>query len=296
MNGIEQNLAMGAQNQAVLPSPPAMMSSPAPALGAAASLRTHWPEYLMETALLGAFMVSACSFGAVLEFPSSPVHQAIASGFLRRMLGGVAMGLTALCIFYSPWGKQSGAHINPAVSWTFFRLGKSKFWDAVFYSAAQFAGAALGVLLIARLLSGIVSHPSVRYAVTVPGTQGPWVAFLAEFLIAAGMMMLVLQVSNHRSLANYTGLFASLLVATYITFEAPISGMSINPARTFGSAFPAMVWTGFWIYFVAPPLGMLAAAEFYLWRKGRAAVKCCKLHHDNLKRCIFCGANGGFAS
>ena len=72
--------------------------------------------------------------------------------------------------------------------------------------------------------------------------------------------------------------------------------MSMNPARTFGSAFPPMIWDGLWIYLTAPPLGMLAAAEVYLWRKGRLAVKCCKLHHDNDKRCIFCGANGGFAS
>jgi len=91
-------------------------------------------------------------------------------------------------------------------------------------------------------------------------------------------------------------LFAGLLVATYITVEAPFSGMSMNPARTFGSGLSAGVWTGFWIYLIAPLLGMLSAAELYLWRKGKVAVKCCKLHHDNNKRCIFCGANGGFAS
>jgi len=78
--------------------------------------------------------------------------------------------------------------------------------------------------------------------------------------------------------------------------EAPFSGMSMNPARTMGSAFSAELWTGIWIYFTAPPLGMLTAAEIYLWRKGGSAVQCCKLHHSNDKRCIFCGANGGFAS
>ena len=93
-----------------------------------------------------------------------------------------------------------------------------------------------------------------------------------------------------------TGLCAGALVATYITVEAPFSGMSMNPARTCGSGLSAGVWTGFWIYLIAPLLGMLSAAELYLWRKGKVAVKCCKLHHDNDKRCIFCGANGGFAS
>jgi aquaporin Z len=295
MNGIEQNLMADASNLTTTPLPPVAASSQAPKLGALASLKAHWPEYLMEAGLLGAFMVSACVFGALYEFPQSPVHQAIGSGFLRRMLMGVSMGLTAIAIIYSPWGKQSGAHINPSVTLTFFRLGKIKNWDALFYIAAQFTGAVLGVLLVARFLGREISHPAVRYVVTLPGPHGPWVALLSEFIIAGGLMSAVLYFSNHHRLSNYTGLFGGMLVATYITFEAPFSGMSMNPARTFGSAFPPMIWDGLWIYLTAPPLGMLTAAEFYLWRKGRTAVKCCKLHHDSDKRCIFCGANGGFA-
>ncbi|MFQ5683048.1 MAG: hypothetical protein ACE5HC_07220 [Candidatus Binatia bacterium] len=76
----------------------------------------------MEAAGLGIFMVSACTFGTILEYPASPIHQAIADPFLRRILMGLAMGLTAVGIIYSPWGKQSGAHINPAITLTFFRL------------------------------------------------------------------------------------------------------------------------------------------------------------------------------
>src|SRR5690242_1037515 len=84
----------------------------APLGGAVACLRSHWPEYAMEASLLGAFMVSACLFGVLYEFPGSPIRQAISSGPLRRLLGGIAMGMTAIAIIYSPWGKQSGAHIN----------------------------------------------------------------------------------------------------------------------------------------------------------------------------------------
>lgn len=250
----------------------------------------------MEAGLLATFMASACVFGALYEFPHSPVHVAIMSGFLRRLLMGLSMGLTAVAIIYSPWGKQSGAHINPSVTLTFLRLGKIKAWDALFYIAAQFAGAVVGVLCVGLLLGKAVSDPAVRYVVTTPGPHGIWVALLAEFVIAAGMMSTVLYFSNHHQLAPYTGLFAGLLVATYITIEAPFSGMSMNPARTFGSALPPMIWSGLWIYLTAPPLGMLFAAELYLWRRGRQAVVCCKLHHNNDKRCIFCGANGGFAS
>jgi aquaporin Z len=295
MNAIEHNLAADPSNLTFMPVPTATASSDPPKLGAPSSLKAHWPEYLMEAGLLGAFMVSACVFGALYEFPQSPIHQAIASGFLRRMLMGMSMGLTAIAIIYSPWGKQSGAHINPSVTFTFLRLGKIKAWDAFFYIAAQFTGAILGVLLVARFLGREISDPAVRYVVTLPGPRGPWIALLSEFIIAAGMMSAVLYFSNHHRLSNYTGLFAGTLVTIYITLEAPFSGMSMNPARTLGSAVPPMIWNGLWIYLTAPPLGMLAAAEFYLWRKGRTAVKCCKLHHDSEKRCIFCGANGGFA-
>jgi len=113
--------------------------------------------------------------------------------------------------------------------------------------------------------------------------------------MAFGMMTLVLHLSNCKQLSRFTGVFAGLLVAAYITLAAPFSGMSMNPARTLGSALPAGVFNALWIYFTAPPLAMLFAAEVYLWQKGKAAVRCCKLHHDNPRRCIFCGANGGFA-
>ena len=86
------------------------------------ALKQHWPEYLMEAACLGVFMISACTFGVVFEYPGSPVHQAIPDPFLRRVLMGLAMGVTAVGIIFSPWGKQSGAHMNPSVTLTFFRL------------------------------------------------------------------------------------------------------------------------------------------------------------------------------
>lgn len=300
MSSTGHNLRVEAPNLAVIPMQvpvPTQVAMPeTPKLGALASLGLHWPEYLMEAGLLAGFMVSACVFGALYEFPQSPVHQAIATGFLRRVLMGISMGLTAIAIIYSPWGKQSGAHINPSVTVTFFRLGKIKAWDAIFYIAAQFVGAVLGVVLVGLLLGKAVSDPAVRYVVTTPGPHGPWVALLAEFIIAAGMMSAVLYFSNHYRLAKYTGLVAGLLLTTYITIEAPFSGMSMNPARTFGSALPPMIWDGLWVYLTAPPLGMLFAAELFLWRKGQQAVGCCKLHHNNDKRCIFCGANGGFAS
>jgi len=246
----------------------------------------------MEATELGLFMVSACTFATLLGHPASPIAQAIPNPLVRRMLMGTAMGLTAISLIFSPWGKQSGAHFNPSVTLTFFRLGKVKPWDAAFYILAQFVGAIVGVVLASLVLGNLVMHPSVNYAVTVPGSDGPGVAFLAEVIISFILMTVVLTVSNTPNIARFTGLFAGALVMTYITFEDPFSGMSMNPARTFGSAFSAHVWTALWIYFTAPPLGMLLASQVYLWRKGAHRVSCAKLHHQNPKRCIFCGYPG----
>jgi aquaporin Z len=251
------------------------------------ALRSHWPEYLLEGLELGLFMISACVFVVLLEYPGSSVHQALPDPTLRRVLIGLAMGLTAISIIYSPLGQRSGAHFNPSVTLTFWRLGKVERWDAIFYILAQFVGGVAGVSVAALLLGSLVAAPPVQYAVTVPGMSGVAIAFVAELVISFIQMSMVLRVSNTKHLARYTGLFAGLMVATYISIEAPYSGMSMNPARTFASAFPAHVWTALWLYFIAPPLGMLLAAELYLHQQSIHKVFCAKLHHHNDKRCIF---------
>ena len=231
-------------------------------------------------------MVSASLFTALLYHPASPVADALAGSWLQRGLMGVAMGLTAVGLIYSPWGRQSGAHFNPVVTATFFRLGKVAGWDATFYVLAQFGGGLAAMALVAAILRVVVAHPAVNYVVTVPGPAGRGVAFLAELTITFVLMTVVLTVSNTPRVARFTGLCAGGLVALYITLEAPLSGMSMNPARTAASAFPAALWTGFWVYLTAPALGMLLAAELHV-RRHRRPVLCAKLNHDTTRRCIF---------
>src|SRR5215472_1806816 len=253
-------------------------------------VRLHWREYLCEALGLGMFMVSACLFAALLEYPASAAHLAIRDPRIRRALMGVAMGATAIGIIYSPWGRRSGAHINPAVTLTFWRLGRVRFRDACFYMIAQFAGGTAGVLVSLWIAPSAVMHPSVNYVVTVPGAAGSTAAAVAELAISFGLMLVVLNVSDNARLAPYTGLVAGALGAIYIAVEAPYSGMSMNPARTAASAVVARVWTAWWIYFVVPPIAMLLAAEAHLRARGWARVGCAKLHHDHRIRCIFCGA------
>ena len=255
--------------------------------GAISAASRHWPEYLIEAVCLGLFMVSARSFTVLLEHPGSAIRQMLPSAFVRRLLAGVAMGLTAIALIYSPWGKQSGAHLNPSVTLTFFRLGKIEPWDACFYIMAQFIGGILGVLFSGLIWGHAIAEQNVRYAATLPGARGTGVAFVAEMVISFVMMTMVLNVSNSAQIARFTGVIAGVLVATYVTLEAPLSGMSMSPARSFASAAPARLWNSLWIYFTAPPLGMMLAAQVYLWLRGKDAVLCAKLHHDNDKRCIF---------
>jgi aquaporin Z len=250
-------------------------------------IRAHWPEYLMEAVGLGLFMVSAAVVTALLEYPHSPLYALLPDPFIRRTLIGMAMGLTAIGIIYSPWGKRSGAHLNPAVTVTFFRLGKIRGVDAFFYVLAQFVGGLIGLLVAAMAVGMAIEHPTVNYVVTVPGFGGTGVAFAAEAAISFGLMLVVLIVSNQTKLNAWTGVFAGVLVALYIMVEAPLSGMSMNPARSFASALPANLWTDFWVYLTAPFVGMLLAAECYVRFPGVRRVLCAKLHHANDQRCIF---------
>lgn len=246
----------------------------------------HLPEYLIEAAALGTFMVSACLFGTLLGHASSPVVGAIASADVRRVLMGIAMGLTAIAIIHSPWGRRSGAQMNPAVTLAFFRLGKSAPRDAAAYVVAQFVGGAGGVALASAALGSALAAPGVMYVVTEPGMAGVAAAFLVELVISAIMMTMVLHTTSSERWKRYTGVLAGGLVAMFIVVTAPVSGMSMNPARTVASAVVANHWMSVWVYFTAPLAGMLLAAETFVRRRGPEAAPCGKIMHAD--PCIFC--------
>src|SRR5260370_16944185 len=123
-------------------------------------------------------MVSASVFTILLYHPASPALQALPEEFPRRVLMGLAMGLTAIGIVYSPWGKQSGAHLNPAVTLTFFRLGKVGPWDAAFYVIAQFAGGVAGVAVVGRFFGKRFPPPSRTHLPPLPLPSRPPCAIL----------------------------------------------------------------------------------------------------------------------
>jgi aquaporin Z len=231
-------------------------------------------------------MISAATATTLIEHPTSPLRALIPDAMMRRAVMGVVMGLTAISIVYSPLGRRSGAHINPAVTLTFYRLGKIRGTDALWYVGAQFLGGILGITVASFALHRWIADPSVNYVATMPGQFGSVAAFAAEIAISCLLMLVVLSTSNQPRLAPFTGVIVGCLIATFITFEAPLSGMSMNPARTLGPDVVGDMWRGVWVYFIAPPIGMLIAAEAFVRARGLHAIACAKLHHDS-RPCIF---------
>jgi aquaporin Z len=251
------------------------------------AIALHWPEYLMEAIELGLFMLAACAFGTLLFYAYSPVARAIPSSAPRLVLMGLAMGATAGMIIRSPMGRRSGAHFNPAVSVTFFCLGKMHRFDALFYVAAQFAGGVAGVLAARVLVGPALATASVRYVVTVPGAYGPAAAFGAEVFMGMLTMSVVLIAANHESLSRWTWLIFGFLVMSYVIAFSAVSGFSLNPARTLASAIFANVWTAMWLYFLAPLLGMATSAAAYVIAAGKRSIYCAKIYHDCTSPCPF---------
>jgi aquaporin Z len=238
----------------------------------------------MEAAGLGLFMISAGTFGTLLWHPNSPV--VVTGELLRLFLMGGAMGLTAIALIYSPWGKRSGAHLNPAVTLALLYLRKIAPIDAAFYIVAQFVGGLAGVLLTASAASALLGAPPTWYVPTVPGKGGVLWALAAEWLMSAGMMAMALVTSDSPRLKQLTGVFAGALLTLYIVLGAHVSGMSINPARTVASAVPSGIWTSVWIYFVGPGTGMLAVAAIYRGFGGGPAPACAGMNQHAAAGCV----------
>jgi aquaporin Z len=247
----------------------------------------RWPEYLAEAAALGIFMISASLFTTLLEHYQSPLLVLVPHAFARRALMGLAMGLTAAAIIYSPLGARSGAHMNPSVSLAFVRLGKLPPTDAACYLVAQFTGGIAGMVAASALLGHFLAEPSVHFVQTRPGSAGLLAAAVGELLISFITFSVLLRVAARPKTMRLVGAAAGILVMLNISFEAPLSGMSMNPARTLAPALLAGTFDALWIYFIAPPFGMLLAAEWF--RSTMRAAPCPRLNHTTRVPCIFCG-------
>jgi aquaporin Z len=159
--------------------------------------------------------------------------------------------------------------------------------DVVGYIAAQCLGAIGGTWLAASALGMAAAHPSVNFVLTLPGPAGVVPAVAGELAISFLTLAILLAVSGRPATARATGVVAGVVVMLNIVIEAPLSGMSMNPARSLGPALVAGDFSSFWIYLVVPPAGMQLAAALH---RALSTPGCAKLHHPASVRCLFCGA------
>ncbi|MEX2272098.1 MAG: aquaporin [Vicinamibacterales bacterium] len=208
---------------------------------------------------------------------------------LRRFITGLLFAGGATFVVYSPLGQRSGGHINPAVTLAFWRLGKFPGRDVLPYIVAQLTGAVAGVAL-AALVWGDIAR-SVQLALTAPGEGWTWMgALAAETAATFALVFLIFVCVNKPALAARTGIIAGTLVVALVTIEAPISGTSVNPARSLAPALLVPALRDQWIYIAGPVAGALLAAAAYRRQWGRTTV-CAKLYHTAAYPCPFetCG-------
>jgi len=261
------------------PEPGAALAAEAE-LSAIASLRRHWPEYAIEGGFLALFVLAAGVAWAWLQASGG------ADPVLRRVVAGLVPGLLLMAMIYSPWGRRSGSHMNPAITLAYLRLGKVGRWDGMFYILAQLAGALAGVLLLrGGALLPPASPPASLAASLGPGNA--WVALATGFVLSATVMLLILFTSNHASWFRWTGVVVGLMVMLLAACVAPLAGFGMNAAQLLAVDATGDVGALRWLNLLPPLLGMQLAIEVYRLFTGRSQVLCAKLAHNTHGRCIF---------
>ena len=246
----------------------------------------HWPEYGAELAGT-AWNVFVGLSAVVFNFaPGLPGARLIPDASLRLWVTGLIFAGSGSLFTISPWGRLSGAHINPSVTLAFWAHGKLRWHDGVGYLVAQFLGGSAGALGLRLVWSGYAAD--VRNGLTLPGPgYTVWAAFVAEFVMTFAYLLAVFFFVSRAWLARWTPLMNWIVVAGLVWLGAGVSGTSLNPARSFGPALVSADWCDQWIYFLGPPLGGVSAALAAPWlSRGRVALTA-KLFHSNLYRSIF---------
>lgn len=247
----------------------------------------HWAEYWAE--LLGtAFNIFIGLSAVVFNFGQGlPMEHLIPDRSTRLLFTGLIFSGSGALVAISPLGKLSGAHINPSVTLAFWAHGKMHRQDVVGYIVAQFLGAILSAVLLVSIWGRYAA--SVHNGMTLPAASYPlWIVFLAEVGITLLLVLSIFVfVSSHR-LMRWTPLMTWLLIGAMVWLEAPISGTSLNSARSIGPALVTGLWTDQWLYCVAPPMGaLLAVGIFRRLSLGKRDVLSCKLFHVPYYRSIF---------
>jgi aquaporin Z len=228
------------------------------------TIKSDWKLFLAETIGTGLLLFFGLSIVIFNWGEGSVVADLIPSEPVRRLLTGFTFGIVGCLVTISPVGKYSGAHINPAVTLAFWLRGKMAFGTMTGYIIAQLIGGVLGTLPL--LLWGKQGE-SVQYGITLPGEAGARSAFIGEVIVTACLIIYLYIFIGTKRLRNFTPYGIPILYAILSWLEAPISGCSTNPARSFAPALVAENFRDHWIYWVAPIIGMVIVTLFFRWRR-----------------------------
>lgn len=197
-------------------------------------------KYLSE--LIGTFILVFCGTGAII------VNE-VSHGSITPVGIAITFGLVVMAMIYA-LGDVSGAHMNPAVSFAFWTRNEMSFLEMIKYSTSQMAGA-----FAASLLLKLLFPQSANLGATLPA--GPALqSFILEIVLAFFLMFVIAQVSTR---GKEIGLVAGMAIGAVVLLEAmfagPVSGASMNPARSIAPAVVSANLQDLWIYLLAPFIG-----------------------------------------
>ncbi len=246
-------------------------------VGTSAQGGWHWVEWACEfvgTALLLVGGLSAVCFDFA---PGSPVASLVPDHSARLLITGLLFAGSGSLVAISPLGRRSGAHLNPAVTLAFWRRGHVHVHDLIGYVVAQVAGAFTGAALV-RWWWGAKAR-AIDLGVTQPGHGIGGGAVVIEALMTALLVGAILLMVSSSKTAHWTPLVVWILIAVLVWQGAPLTGTSLNPARSLAPALLAPHTASLWIYLIGPPIGALLAVAAFGGIPG-LETRTAKLYHD----------------
>jgi aquaporin NIP len=195
---------------------------------------------------IGTFALVFCGTGAV-------IIDEVTKGAVTHVGVAITFGLIVMAMIYA-MGEKSGAHMNPAVTFAFFINGNFPCKEVLFYIMSQLSGA-----LVASLVLRLLFPESVTMGASLPAGTAMQ-SFVLEFILTFLLMLVIVNVATG---SKEQGLFAGMAIGSVVLLEAmfagPVSGASMNPARSLAPALVSGNLNQVWIYLTAPPLGAVAA-------------------------------------
>jgi aquaporin Z len=218
--------------------------------------RPLWVRLIIE--FLGTFLLVTVAAGAGV------INHYAGGGPISRTAAVIAPGALVMALIYA-WGPLSGLHINPAVTFAFTARRVFPPRWVLPYWVAQFAGA-IGAALLLQFLFGDVSAGG-NYPIAKPG--GDWRAFVMEIVLTTILVSVILHTATGgRSIGHNAAIAVGSTVALLGLFASPISGASMNPARTLGPGIVGADLTGWWVYVFGDLIGAAMAVVIIILVRG----------------------------